>query len=127
MVSISQWLLSVFNRTGCLGRDLAGFQIPSNRRIVKTGEEVVAERSGTIVNARGHMHDGGVQLSMIRNGKPVCVSEAIYGGAESTFIGKDGTKWETISSMTECTQAIRIEKGDKIKLEAVYDTVKHPA
>jgi hypothetical protein len=119
--------LTTLRRIGCLGRDVAGFNIPSNQQTTKTGEEVVADVSGTIVNARGHMHDGGVQLSMIQNGNPVCVSEAVYGGAESTFIGRDGTKWETINSMTECTHAIRIQKGDKIKLEAVYDTKKHPA
>jgi hypothetical protein len=110
-----------------LGRDVAGFNIPFNQRVIKIGEEVLADISGTIVNARGHMHDGGVELKMVQNGKPVCVSEAIYGGAESTLIGQDGTKWETINSMTECTKAIRIEKGDKMRLEAIYDTKKHPA
>src|ERR1700743_3755242 len=103
--------LTVSQSIGCLGRDVAGFTIPSNQRITKTGEEVVADVSGTIVNARGHMHDGGVQLSMIQNGKSVCVSEAVYGGPESTLIAQDGTKWETINSMTECTRAIRIKKG----------------
>jgi len=75
------------------------------------------------------------------NGKQVCESKAVYGGADATLGGgmgghmrsiSDGGphesngKWETISEMSQCYGPIQIKKGDTFELEAFYDTVLHP-
>jgi hypothetical protein len=57
------------------------------------------------------------------NGKPVCVSKAIYG---TTMKNENGKEWTTISSMTDCLDPIAVKKGDKIVLETKFDEVNHP-
>jgi hypothetical protein len=71
------------------------------------------------------MHDGGTSVSLTHNGKLYCKSNAIYGG-DGGQLSIDGTTWETISKMTECNDPLMIKVGDTIKVEATYDTVKHP-
>jgi hypothetical protein len=39
----------------------------------------------------------------------------------------DGKVWATLSSMSECDKPIKVQKGDTIEIEAVYDFVAHPA
>ena len=73
------------------------------------------------------MHDGGYGLKLMVNDKVVCYSKASYGGSESTFKGADGKNWETISSMSECSEPVRVKKGDKLRIEADFDTEAHPA
>jgi len=62
------------------------------------------------------------------NGKLACDSQAIYGGNgfAAGYAGSKGEKWETISSMSECTTPIAIKKGDKIVATAYYDLAEHP-
>ena len=60
------------------------------------------------------MHDGGVGIKMTLNGKVVCHSLATYGGSEATLVN-DGKKWETLSSMSECGDAIPVKKGDVVQ------------
>jgi hypothetical protein len=55
------------------------------------------------------------------NGKQVCNSRAIYGGAVTK------NTWQTIDHMEECPYRIKLAKGDKISLEAYYDLDAHPA
>jgi hypothetical protein len=71
------------------------------------------------------LHDGGTAVKLSVNGKLFCTSEAIYGG-EGGKLNVNGKAWETISRMTECFQPIPVKKGDKIKIEASYDTKAHP-
>jgi len=62
------------------------------------------------------------------NEKLVCDSIAEYGGNEqATMIGPGGKKWETISSMKECTEPVKVKKGDGLRMEAWFDTDLHPA
>ena len=75
----------------------------------------------------GHVHDGGTGVSLTINGEKICTSEAKYGGPGHTTTGPDGKTWETMSSMTPCKELIPLKKGDKIILEADFDTEKHPA
>jgi len=60
------------------------------------------------------------------NNKLACNSTAIYGlaGGELVLNGRD---WKTISKMTECLEPLQVAKGDKIRLEAAYDKIAHPA
>jgi hypothetical protein len=90
--------------------------------------------------------DGGNSVVAKVNGKQVCESKAIYGGAGATMsAGMGGMsghshgrytisdrdpvpgKWETIGEMTQCYGPIKVSKGDTIEMEANYDMNKHPA
>ena len=70
------------------------------------------------------MHDGGTDIKILLNDKPVCTSEAIYGAKMTTGDGKD---WKTISRMTDCERPFTVKKGDNIKLVVNYDESAHPA
>jgi len=63
-------------------------------------------------------------MSVTLNGKNICVSKAEYGATYSGIT--TASKWTTISKMTDCVEAIPVKKGDRLTLEAAYDTVKHP-
>jgi len=95
---------------------------------------------GKVLGARGHLHDGGVKVSMFLNDKFTCASNAIYGekGAEEGGMGGSGhshgggssaagaASIKTISSMTGCAGPFPVKKGDTLKLVAEYDLSKHP-
>jgi hypothetical protein len=69
--------------------------------------------------------DGGEAVTLYLNGKEICVSKAEYGGAGGTM--KAGAKeWTTISKMSDCLEPVAVKKGDYLRLEASYDTIKHP-
>jgi hypothetical protein len=102
-----------------------GFYPPAHQKSVIRGGDVPILQDGTIVSARGHLHDGGISVKMMVNGAVVCNSLATYGGSEATLVN-DGKKWETLSSMSECGDAIPVKKGDIVKLEAAFDTLTHP-
>jgi hypothetical protein len=83
-------------------------------------------RDGFIVNAKGHLHDGGINVLLMVNGKVVCDSRAVYGGDGSQSVRPDGKPWETIREMTQCNEAIPIKAGDQVSLMSIYDTLLHP-
>jgi hypothetical protein len=60
------------------------------------------------------------------NGRLICDSRATYGGEKGTLKTTGNKVWETISSISECTEAIKVSKGDNITLQAYYDLEKHP-
>jgi hypothetical protein len=89
--------------------------------------------------------DGGNSVVAKVNGKQVCESKAVYGGAGATMGGGMGGMgghshgrftnraldpapglWETIGEMTQCYGPIKVFKGDTIEMEASYDMNKHP-
>jgi hypothetical protein len=74
----------------------------------------------------GHLHDGGVDIDIKVNGRLICDSRATYGGEKGTLKTTDNKVWQTISSMLECTEPIKVSKGDNITVQANYDLEKHP-
>jgi len=72
------------------------------------------------------MHDGGDNLKLFINDREVCNSKASYGGPESTLVGADGKKWETINAMSECNNPVKVKSGDNLKIIANFDTKLHP-
>jgi hypothetical protein len=62
-------------------------------------------------------------MSVSLNGKNICTSKAEYG---ATYSASSTSKWTTISKMTDCVDAVPVKRGDRIALEAAYDTAKHP-
>ncbi|KAF2422374.1 hypothetical protein EJ08DRAFT_664846 [Tothia fuscella] len=67
----------------------------------------------TIMWARGHLHQGGVSMTVKVNGAVKCVSNATYDTAG------------VITSMSLCPKAIDLKKGDSMTIESDYDTNKH--
>ncbi|QDS72520.1 hypothetical protein FKW77_000157 [Venturia effusa] len=79
---------------------------------------------GYLVDMKPHMHDGGVNTTVILNGKPACTLKAKYGGTDGGAT-INGQKWETITAYDVCSEPIKVSKGDKITMEAWYDLTAH--
>jgi hypothetical protein len=104
-----------------------GFRVNPSGVESKSSRNFTIQFPGTIINARAHMHDGGSALKLFINEQLECESFARYGGTEqSQMVSADGKKWETISSMSECEKPLKVKKGDKLRMVADFDTVKHP-
>ncbi|KAF2402560.1 hypothetical protein EJ06DRAFT_547834 [Trichodelitschia bisporula] len=88
---------------------------------------IVVAHDGYIVNMRGHLHDGGVNIVFKVNNKEICNSVATYGGPGHTSHTSDGKVWETIATTTLCDTPLKVTKGDKIYMEAHYDLEQHPS
>jgi len=74
---------------------------------------IPVERDATIVWARGHLHSGGVKMTMKINGKLVCTSLPKY---DSKGV---------ITQMSLCPTPIQVKKGDKVTIASMYDTKQH--
>lgn len=75
---------------------------------------------GKLFAARGHLHDGGVQMDLFINGKPSCQSKATYGE------GMAGSDIKTINSMSMCTDPIAVRIGDRLSMGVEYDLKRYP-
>jgi hypothetical protein len=113
----------VLSARGC--ENLAPWKPEANTRGAVNTDGFEVYRDGHIIVARGHMHDGGTGMNLYVNNKLYCSSKAIYGGPGGT-ITINGKDWSTIATMTECNEPIPVRKGDKLKIEATYDTKEHP-
>ena len=83
------------------------------------------------------MHDGGTDTRLYINGKVICKSVMRYGGRSGYGGGNSvGASAPTahlssapsqvhISDQGMCSNFGRIEKGDKMRIEAFYDTTKY--
>jgi hypothetical protein len=69
------------------------------------------------------MHDGGVSVETIINGKPVCDSKAVYGTKLKMDNGKE---WTTITKMTDCEEPFSVKTGDMITMKVSFDEINHP-
>ena len=88
--------------------------------------DIVMSKSGYFVYTLGHMHDGGVNVILKVNDVEMCDSRARYGGEGHTTT-LEGKTWETIRETTPCTRTIRVQKGDRIYMQANYDVGLHPS
>jgi hypothetical protein len=117
---------SLLSITGCAKPD---FLIPANAtRWRAASPPVRAPRAGyVLLPAEGHVHDGGERIDLRVAGRAACSSRAVYGGDGSQARLPDGSTWETIGRMTACEgPPLRVEKGDELSVEAVYDLAAHP-
>jgi hypothetical protein len=60
------------------------------------------------------------------NEKVVCDSTVVYGGPGHEGVGVDGKVWKTVSETSLCPLVIKANKGDKVAIEANFDTEAHP-
>ena len=85
----------------------------------KTGRAVTISKNfpvlidGTIISAKGHMHNGGEAMVMSLNGKEICRSVPNYIG-------------DNIQGMSDCRLDIPVRVGDAMQLESIYDLAAHP-
>jgi len=80
---------------------------------VSTSLPMTVSRDTTIMWARGHLHSGGVSMTLKVNKAIKCVSEPKYDTAG------------VITSMSLCPKAIALKKGDSVVIESRYDTKQH--
>jgi hypothetical protein len=64
-------------------------------------------------------------MQLLLNEKFVCNSTATYGGKGAT-VNVNGSDWQTISSMSECQEPLKVRKGDHLTMKSFYNTTKHP-
>jgi len=127
---VKTMLLSV---TSCSTPIRLSESVPTNT----TSGKFYFMEDGKVFRARGHLHDGGVQMDLFINDKFVCSSKATYGsrsengadpgmgGHSHGSIDKDGTV-KTISGMSTCWGPWPVKKGDWITGIAEYDLIRHP-
>jgi hypothetical protein len=60
------------------------------------------------------------------NGNEVCTSSLVYGGPGHEQVQPNGEVWKTIGSTIGCLDPIRVNKGDKLNMEAFFDFDEHP-
>jgi hypothetical protein len=86
-----------------------------------TSGKFYVKSSGTLIVAKGHLHDGGVAMHLYINDQYKCSSKATYGGSIA------GAATETINGMNDCNDTpIALKKGDFFTMVSEYDLVKHP-
>jgi len=88
----------------------------------------VSKVEGKMLYASGHMHDGGTNITMYKNGEVICVSEQLYdrraGYREPAGSAHPGQKH--ISDAGICTNFNEVNVGDKLHITAHYDSDKYP-
>jgi hypothetical protein len=102
---------------GIVGKD-AGHTLKSVAGSPKlTGEsnsgDMTISKATTIPWARGHLHQGGISMSLLVNGVEKCVSKATYDASG------------VITNMSLCPEPIKMKAGDKLRIKSLYDTKTH--
>jgi len=103
-----------------------GIKTSNAKAVNTTSVGMVFSEGGSIILAKGHLHDGGVamhmEISRSGGGGPFrCTSKASYGSA---IAGSHGAG--TISSMSDCnTGPVKVSKGDKMTMISEYDLKSH--
>ena len=70
--------------------------------------------------AVGHQHTGAINISLSRNGEFVCASVARYGTRPSVAGDEKGYLVEMSSCIDESTGPLKLKKGDRLRLDALY-------
>jgi Stress up-regulated Nod 19 len=112
--------VTLFSVTGC---NFPDYHRDATEKVYNMSSAIVSLPSdGFIINSKGHLHDGGDHIILELNGKTICDSHAIYGQTTE----EKGVKWAVIEKMEQCTQPVKVSKGDKLRMVSFYDTEKHP-
>jgi hypothetical protein len=123
-MEVSPEILSV---TQCSGTDQIVRPKQGQKVFSMKSKDLVVNLDGYAFLGRGHLHDGGLNQTLLINGKVVCDSLAIYGEAGGV-LKQGGKTWATLTSMAECmSKPVKFSKGDVINLVSNYDLEKHPA
>jgi hypothetical protein len=81
--------------------------------------------NGHVVTVVSHLHDGGVNLRLQKDGQDVCVSEAEYGSVSTSEAHHYGKETSHITRMFECYGVGNMSVGEEWTVRARYDLEKH--
>jgi hypothetical protein len=114
------------------------FQCGTSEMPAKTGKysytyQLTSNRAGKLLGIGGHIHDGGTNVVITKNGQVVCDSVATYGGRPEYIEGPNSTHMPGmghISEMHRCqgtaeNPVTTVAVGDKLALSANYDSNAH--
>ncbi|KAK3671226.1 hypothetical protein LTR78_008861 [Recurvomyces mirabilis] len=92
----------------------------ANKKFHYKSPAVTADFDGDIAFVAGHLHDGGTEVNLLKNGLKACTSYATYGKSNDAA---DGTSH--ITSMQHCVNVGKVQKGQRWSIKALYDTARH--
>jgi len=87
--------------------------------------EFVAETNTTVLLAIGHLHVGGVNISMLVNDVRVCTSYPRYGRQQGVAGDELGYLVQMSQCVNESTGPVHWKEGDRIRIESWYDASPH--
>jgi hypothetical protein len=108
----------VFPKERCAAFDPFGESQPGNG--VGWDYTIPQQYDGTLVGMGGHVHPGGLedQVSLVRGG----VEKRIF-NSDAKYWDKAGpVSWDMAMTVTPLDWRVRVRPGDKIRLNAVYDS-----
>jgi hypothetical protein len=118
--------VSLFSVNGCNNPD---YHVSKDKpQYNMTSANVPIPKDGFIINAKGHLHDGGTNIILKLNGQEVCNSKAKYDldPRASESLAPNGMQWQVITEMTQCTTPTPVKKGDILQVVSLYDNKLHP-
>ena len=89
---------------------------------IYTSPTLLGTQRGTITFVGGHLHDGGTNINLMKNGKVVCSAGATY-EAYKNVEGIGST--EHIVNIGTCPMPGKTKPGDSWLIKAYYDTSLH--
>jgi hypothetical protein len=108
----------VFPKERCAAFDPYGLSQPGNG--VGWDYTVPQRYAGTLIGMGGHLHPGGLedQVSLVRGG----VEKRIFNSDAHYFEKKGPVSWDMAMTVTPPNWRVQLQPGDKIRLNAVYDS-----
>lgn len=106
---------------------MSDIEAPANETMFTlTGPVWKSSVDGQLLTTVGHGHDELVKVEILNGGKPICESEATYGGKPEYVPTQEvlrlgAADMKHISSVSPCLSLGRVRKGDKLQLRASYD------
>jgi hypothetical protein len=120
---------------------------PTSQKLSESSFPWIAPQNGYILGFNGHMHDGGVEIKVHKNGKQLCTTVPVYSSGGTGMGGhssghskrqmgppplKGGEYGNSdiahISGQEPCMfdPPLKLTKGDSLHIESVFDFDKHP-
>lgn len=130
--ALNSWWLDV---TGACGGSDEPVPAPPNDVIFNytSPTNYTTTYSGTIVGMGGHMHDGGVLLTVTNNGHVVCNFTPTYGatagymdGAPMNMTTSYPMDMVHLSNVSYCTYPGTFKTGDQFNIDVYYNATAHP-
>jgi hypothetical protein len=80
--------------------------------------------TGKVLEAVGHISDGGTDLTLFVNNQPICTHNVLY-GKRYGFMESD-ISMQHITEISVCRRFGHIREGDEVTISAGFDSNKHP-
>lgn len=123
------WTSEVDKITGIDAGVIAAPNCQSEHNVMRNNHQTETVSSATwiekdgikLVKAVGHLHTGGINISLYVNDNFVCTSKAIHG----TQVGVVGNEYDHLVDISPCFDAqgsnvLMINKGDKVRVDSIY-------